>query len=206
LVDQTGQIGVKVKTIVWDVDDVLNDLMRVWYEEFWLPAHPNLRLKYNEIDVNPVHPLLNVSKEEYLASLDDFRLSGRYDNLKPLKDVNDWFVEYGPKCRHVALTRVPVAVSHVSAAWVMKKFGVWIRSFHFISSYRRGETAPVYDEDKGTYLHYFGKADLLIDDTMENVEAAEKAGIKTLVFPRPWNKSKLTVAQALAAVSEVIKS
>ena len=41
---------------------------------------------------------------------------------------------------------------------------------------------------------------LLVDDTMENIEAAEKAGVKTLVFPRPWNNSKLTVNQLLDEV------
>jgi len=194
-----------MKTIVWDVDDVLNDLMRVWFEEFWRAKHPGTKTEYNAININPPHELFGVSKEEYLASLDDFRFSGLYDRLTPNREVLDWFVTYGAKCRHVALTRVPVAVSHVSAAWALKHYGQWIRSFHFIPSYRAGEHPPVYDENKGTYLTYFGKADLLIDDTIENIEAAEKAGVKTLTFPRPWNKSKLTVSQLLVAVSEVSK-
>ena len=29
-----------MKTIAWDVDDVLNDCMRTWFERTWLPAHP----------------------------------------------------------------------------------------------------------------------------------------------------------------------
>ncbi|MFH1387614.1 MAG: hypothetical protein ABIH50_08110 [bacterium] len=186
-----------MKTIVWDVDDVLNDLMRVWFEEFWRPKHPDNKMKYETINFNPPHQLFEATKEEYLASLDDFRLSGCYEKLKPIKEVKEWFLANGEKYRHVALTRVPVAVAHVSAAWVTKNFGAWIRSFHFIPSYRAGENPPVYDENKGTYLHYFGKADLLIDDTIENIEAAEKYGVKTLVFPRPWNKSKLTISQTL---------
>ncbi|MFA4858468.1 MAG: hypothetical protein WC901_07040 [Candidatus Margulisiibacteriota bacterium] len=194
-----------MKTIVWDVDDVLNDLMRVWFEEFWHPLHNQLALDYAGIKINPPHALLGVKQEEYLASLDDFRLSGRYDRLAPTAEIKQWFATHGSKCRHVALTRIPVAVSHVSAAWVMKNFGDWIRSFHFIPSFRAGENPPVYDESKGTYLNYFGKADLLIDDTLENVEAAKKAGIKTLTFPRPWNKSTLTVKQLLDEVLRVIK-
>lgn len=193
-----------MKTIVWDIDDVLNELMRVWFEQFWKQKHSDIKLAYEDIRMNPPHQLFGVSKEEYLASLDDFRLSGHYDRLKPIREVKEWFAAHGEKCRHVALTRVPVAVSHISAAWVMKNFGNWIRSFHFIPSYRAGEFPPVYDENKGTYLNYFGKADLLIDDTMENIEAANIAGVKTLVFPRPWNKSNITVMQLLDEILNIV--
>jgi len=193
-----------MKTIAWDVDDVLNDLMMVWFNDFWLPKHAGTILTYEEIKTNPPHQLLGVSKEEYLTSLDDFRLSGLYDKLAPLKEITEWFKSHGANFRHVVLTRVPVAASPVSAAWVMKNFGHWIRSFHFIPSYRAGENPPLYDENKGAYLNYFGKASLLIDDTMENIEAAERAGVKTLIFPRPWNGSKLTVKQTLNEVGNLI--
>lgn len=193
-----------MKTIVWDVDDVLNDLMRVWFEEFWRPKHPDTKMEYETINLNPPHQLFETSKEEYLASLDEFRLSGRYDRLEPIKEVKSWFLAHGAKFRHVALTRVPVAVAHVSAAWVLKHYGQWIRSFHFIPSYRAGERPPVYDENKGTSLHYFGKADLLIDDTIENIEAAEKYSVKTLVFPRPWNKSRQTISQSLDEILNLV--
>lgn len=193
-----------MKTIAWDVDDVLNDLMRVWFEDFWRPKHPQLELNYEAIKINPPQELLSVSKEEYLASLDDFRLSGLYAKLEPIGEVKEWFEINGAKYRHVALTRVPVAVSNISAMWVMKNFGKWIRSFHFIPSYRKGENPPVYDESKGAYLNYFGKADLLIDDTMENIETAEKARVKTLVFPRPWNNSKMTINIMLDEILRVV--
>lgn len=193
-----------MRTIVWDVDDVLNDLMRVWLEQHWLPGHPGCALKYEQIKGNPPHDLLGVSQEEYLASLDDFRLCGRYDSLKPIEEVRQWFITHGAQARHVALTKVPAATAHVSAAWVMKNFGAWIRSFHFIPSFRTGEQVPAYDENKGAYLNYFGRADLLIDDTMENIKAAEAAGVKALVFPRPWNSSKLSVGRLLDKVTEAI--
>lgn len=193
-----------MKTIVWDVDDVLNDLMKVWFEQYWLSKHPQLDLNYEKIKINPPHALLGVAKEQYLTSLDEFRLSGLYDQLKPVKEVRDWFSTHGVKYRHVALTRVPVAVAHISSAWVMKNFGTFIRSFHFIPSYRAGENSPVYDENKGTYLNYFGKADLLIDDALENIDAAKKVGVRTLVFPRPWNGSKMTIKQLLDEVLVIL--
>jgi len=194
-----------LKTIAWDVDDVLNNLMKVWLEQFWQPKNVGHSPNYEEIKVNPPYQLLGVNREEYLASLDEFRLSGRYDQMKPLKEVNDWFLENGAKFKHVAITMVPIAASHISAAWVIKNFGKWIRSFHFIPSYRVGEKLLIYDENKGTYLHYFGKADLLIDDTLENIEATEKYGIKTLTFPRPWNNAKQTIKQTLDEILVIME-
>lgn len=188
-------------TIAWDVDDVLNDFTRAWFEEFWLPNHPKGVREYDRIVQNPPHKLLCAGEEEYLASLDEFRLSGRFDRLMPLLEVFRWFENNGSKCRHVALTKVPVSVSYKSASWVMKNFGMWIRSFHFVPSFRKWENPPVYDENKGAYLNYFGKAGLLIDDDPANTEAAKKVGIRTLLFPRPWNQSKQTIKELLNDLS-----
>ena len=163
-------------------------------------------MKGSAIKTNPPHHLLGLSLQEYLASLDVFRLSGLYEQLEPLPEVLAWFSAQGAQYRHVALTRVPLAAAHVTAAWVLRHFGEWIRSFHFVPSFRAGKNPPVYDEDKGDFLRYFGKADLLIDDTMENIEAANKVGVRTLVFPRPWNHSKMTVEQTLAAIAGEVKS
>ncbi len=51
-----------MKTIVWDIDDVLNDLTRAWFETAWLPAHRECRLTYEELKVNPPHELLGTSE------------------------------------------------------------------------------------------------------------------------------------------------
>ena len=42
-------------TLAWDVDDVLNDLMQVWLEEAWLPAHPECNVTYRDLTSNPPH-------------------------------------------------------------------------------------------------------------------------------------------------------
>ena len=43
-----------MKTIVWDVDDVLNDLMAAWFYEAWLPAHRDCTVTYAQIAQNPI--------------------------------------------------------------------------------------------------------------------------------------------------------
>ena len=59
-----------MRTLVWDIDDVLNDLMRSWFTEEWLPTHPDCRLAYADLLENPPHRVLGIAEAEYLASLD----------------------------------------------------------------------------------------------------------------------------------------
>ncbi len=185
-------------TIAWDIDDVLNDLMREWLKYF------KAKVKYESIVENSPHKLLDIKEIDYQKSLDQYRLSGLYDQLKPVKEVKEWFEAHGSKCRHIVLTSVPAAAAHISAAWVMKNFGTWIRSFNFVPSSRPDQNLPLYDKSKGAYLKNFGKVDLFIDDAVENIESAKKAGIKTLVFPRPWNQSKMTIKQLLEEVTKIL--
>ena len=35
-------------TIVWDVDDVLNDLMHAWFKHSWLADHPDGKIRYED--------------------------------------------------------------------------------------------------------------------------------------------------------------
>ena len=64
-----------MKTIVWDVDDVLNDLMKVWFKGWTSSGGSLCPLSYDQLTGNPPHEILKISMPEYLASLDAFRLS-----------------------------------------------------------------------------------------------------------------------------------
>ena len=182
-------------TIAWDVDDVLNDLMRAWLEREWRPQHPGCQVAYEEICANPPHEVLGVSLEEYLASLDEFRRT-RYAELAPVPEAKAWFERHGDAYRHIAVTAVPLACAPSSAAWVMRHFGRWIRSFHVVPSSRPGETLPVYDGTKQDFLGWLGKAAVLVDDHSGNVEAARRAGLRAVLMPRPWNDAAGSAAAA----------
>jgi len=186
-----------VKTIVWDVDDVLNELMRTWFERWWVPSHPGCPIRYDEISENPPHKLLGVSESEYLASLDEFRLSDIARQMTPVPEVLAWFRQYGDRFRHVALTATPLRTAPASAEWVMRHFGQWIRFFHVIPSPRRGEQIPIYDQSKEDFLRWWGKGDILVDDSLMNVTAAKALGIQAVLIPCPWNKSQMTLTEAL---------
>ncbi|MBI5191904.1 MAG: hypothetical protein HZA08_00495 [Nitrospirae bacterium] len=191
-------------TIAWDVDDVLNDLMRMWFQEKWVMGHKDCRLSYKEITKNPPHNLLGADINEYLRSLDEYRLSDFYQQMPPVKEIMEWFVEYGDKCRHIALTAVPLIAASASAQWVFKNFGMWIRTFHFVPSNRAGESLPSYDSDKSDFLKWQSKVDVFIDDNPDNIKAAKSIGINGILWPRPWNDSKLTPAEALLILNNSI--
>jgi hypothetical protein len=188
---------------VWDVDDVLNDLMRSWFDSVWIPNHPRELLRYAGVTQNPPHGLLGVSRDEYLSSLDAFRLSPDYARLEPNPDVLSWLVAEGGRCRHVALTATPLRAVPDTAAWVLRHFGRWIREFAFIPAERAGEILPAYDEDKGQWLARHGASSVLVDDSPQNIAAARAAGVAALSWPRPWNDGR-PAAETLQALSRYV--
>jgi len=189
-----------VKTIAWDVDDVLNDLMRRWLEDWWLPGHPGLALRYEEILENPPHRLLGTTEDEYLRSLDEFRLSDIAAKMVPVPEVLDWFKRYGRSFRHIALTARPAATAPPASQWVFTHFGEWIRTFHFVPAARgKGDTSE-YDKSKGDYLSWLGKVDVLVDDRSSNIESAKELGIAGVLMPRPWNRNSSAICEALGAL------
>jgi len=131
-----------MKTIAWDIDDVLNDLMLLWFKQKWVAEHRDCRLRYEELTENPPHKLLEVGLNDYLGSLDEYRLSPLYQQMSPIQEVRGWFVKYGGNFRHIALTAVPLIAAPASAQWVFKNFGTWIRTFHFVPSKRGGQDIP----------------------------------------------------------------
>lgn len=187
-----------MKTIAWDVDDVLNDLMREWLERKWLAYHPDCAIQYEDITENPPARLLNTTLDSYLRSLDEFRLSQLYQRLSPVEEVMNWFDNNGNNFRHIALTAVPLAAASASARWVFKHFGCWIRTFHFVPSKREGENIQEYDNDKGDFLKWIQKVDVLVDDSLANIQSAQKAGIKGIIMPRPWNGRRTSIVDTLS--------
>ena len=183
-------------TIVWDVDDVLNNLMSAWFHECWLPAHPGCQSTYTGIRENPPHSVLGVEKSEYLASLDRFRSSRRGRNLAPNPQIVIWMRQHGHRFRHIALTARPLASAGEAAEWVFRHFGNYIRCFGVVPS-RLDPAAPLYDRDKADFLRWFGEADYFLDDTGPNVAAVAELGVKTLLFPQPWNGSAQSVEDIL---------
>lgn len=190
-------------TIVWDVDDVLNNLMRTWLEEAWRPSHPACTVAYDQLRANPPHEVLDVAKSEYLASLDAFRDSGRAAALAPHPAILEWLTAHGHRYRHMALTARPLASAGSAADWVFRHFGNYIRCYGVVPS-RLDPALPQYDHDKADFLRWFGEADFFVDDSEENVAAVRTLGVNGIVFPQPWNQVSRSVEDTLKLLTEQV--
>jgi hypothetical protein len=188
---------ISMKTIVWDIDDVLNDSTRTWLEQWWLPAHQGCTLRYEGMTENPPHTLLGVTREEYLESLDQFRLSPQAGAMMPDARLMAWFRKSGSLFRHIALTARPRKMVCPAFDWVLRHFGEWFQTFSFVPAGRPGEAPGHPDFDKDGFLSWLGKADYFIDDNSENVKAARDLGIKAFLVSRPWNSGSLTLGDIL---------
>ena len=192
-------------TLVWDVDDVLNDFMRCWFEHYWLPEHSSCTLSYSDITANPPHDILGISLEKYQQSLDEFRLCDSFEQMRPIPEIHEWFGKYGHLFRHIALTSVSRIAAPVSAKWVLNHFGDWIRAFNFIPSSRANEKLAEYDPTKSDYLNWLNKADVFIDDNESNIIGLGNSVVKSFIIDRPWNSSNLSIDKLLYSLIDYYK-
>lgn len=193
-----------LRTIIWDIDDVLNNLTQAWLEREWRPNHPDCAVPFAEIRANPPHEVLGIALHEYQVSLDHFRTSETGRNLAPIPEAVAWFRKHGAQYRHIALTARPFVAVPPAAEWVFRHFGQWIRGFGFVPSLRATDCAPAYDSDKGDWLRWIGVGDILVDDSPANQKAAMEIGLKTVLVPQPWNQAAGTLNDALSTLSRLM--
>jgi hypothetical protein len=189
-------------TVVWDVDDVLNDLMYQWFIHCWRVQHSDCSVSYEELTRNPPHEVLGIDRSDYLSSMDLFRGTERARNMSPASEVIAWFKQDGGLFRHIALTARPLETAPDVAYWVMYHFGTWIRCFGVVPT-RVQDGVPVYDHSKSEYLRWLGRGDIIVDDSTENIREAESLGLRTLHLAQPWNDSRLTISQLLRQLSKM---
>lgn len=194
-----------MKTIAWDVDDVLNDLVRTWLHRTWLPAHPECKVRYEELIENPPHRLLGITRVEYVAALDAFRLSETAAAMEPVPEVLAWFTQHGHLAHHVAITATPLKTAPQSASWVLRYFGRWIRSFQVVPSFREGENLPALDRSKGEALARWRQVDVFLDDDDKNLASVPHGRTETLQIARPWNRCTTSLHDTLARLTLSIR-
>lgn len=190
-------------TVAWDVDDVLNNLLQLWFENEWLPNNPQCSLKYDDLTENPPNQVIGISRKDYLASLDNFRLTEKVTEQQPVGEVIEWFKQYGSSFEHIALTAAPLQAAQFSARWVINNFGSWIRTFHFIPPHRNGQNIIQYDKSKADFLKRLNSESVIfIDDTEENVNKVKEAGFDGILMPRPWNSNNASINETLELLTE----
>lgn len=186
-----------MKTIVWDLDDVFNDLMRSWLELGWRVEHPESQARFEQLRSNPPLQELNTTGVEYLASLDRFRLSPAGKNLAPNPLLREWFERHGHQFHHHILTARPLSCVSAAETWVLNHFGAWIQHVHFVPSPRPGRNGTVRGATKAEALQRLGPVDFFVDDSIQNVRDASELGICSYLFPQPWNQAPFAVEEIL---------
>lgn len=189
-------------TIVWDVDDVLNDLMLQWFTYCWLVDNPDCKITYSKLTQNPPHGVLGITRVDYLESLDKFRMTERGQQMEPNRTVLQWMREHGKGFRHIALTARPLCSSPNLAEWVMRHFGAWIRCIGVVHT-RENDGLPTYDRTKGEFLDWLKCGDIMVDDSAENIRQAQLRGLKGSLYPQPWNDSTLRVEDLLNEITHM---
>jgi hypothetical protein len=189
--------GLPLPVVAWDVDDVMNELMASWL------VHHGSPCAYAALRANPPHVQLGLTLDDFRRSLDDFRLAHAAE-LPPSPALLAWFDAHGARAHHVAVTATSMVATPISASWIMRHFGRWIRTLVFVPSPREGRTDPTYDASKLDALARLGGADVLVDDTPKNLAGAAERGIEPVLWPRPWNDAKHTPEEALARVTQLV--
>ena len=190
--------------IAWDVDDVLNDLMGNWFEGKWLPEHPGCRLHFTDLTQNSPERLLGVEREAYLQSLDEYRLT-KYQSMEPDKNALRWFRDCGEQYRHVVVSAVSLKAVHISAEWVYRHFGQWMRGF-FVAPTSRGEKlVEGYPTTKQDIFQGWIRPDVFIDDNPANIAQAKACNIPAILRKKPW-APKGDEWAAIAAKFEKLRS
>jgi hypothetical protein len=191
-----------MKTIVWDIDDVLNDLMRSWFEISWKKDHAGTSIIYADIKENPPHKFLGMDELEYLISLDKFRLSPEAAEMKPDRAVLGWFKDDGASYRHIALTARPIKTVAPAVKWLMRHYGEWFQTVSFVPSKRPDEQPRQPDKSKADFLSWIGRVDYFIDDLDRHVNEAAGLGIRSFLVAQPWNDSKLRLTEILELIGK----
>jgi hypothetical protein len=168
--------------VVWDVDDVLNELTSAFLATTELM--PMLGSCASEAEEYVLSS--GISRIEYLASLDRFRLD-HYDELTVNPQVLSWFTSQGADYDHLALSMTPMLAAPKVASWVLSHLGTWIRGFMFVPSPRESWPNPLPPQTKGDFLRRLAAPVVFVDDSLGNIKDAQTAGFLSLRFPTLWN-------------------
>ena len=179
--------------IIWDTDDVLNKLMDSWLTS-WQQESSNDAVKFSELTQNPPHKILGIDLETYYSSLDGFRNSAKARELKPNQSLLKWFSKYGSRHNHIALTARPLNTMSNQAWWIYNNFGQWIHTVAVVPALRDSKSKQRL-KNKTQYIQWLGKGDIFVDDNAENVAEVAKLGLKTFLFPQPWNENNQSEAE-----------
>jgi hypothetical protein len=153
--------------------------------------------EYHQLTVNPPHELCGMSINEYLQSLDHFRLSLRASQMEVRQPVLSWFMSQGHRFEHHVLTARPRTTVSAAAEWVFSRLGTWVRHFHFVPAVRADDPLPDSGDSKSRVISSIGGSDYFVDDLESNISQSQHLVRHCLTVPQPWNRQSLSLVDVL---------
>ena len=185
--------------VIWDIDDVLNELSARWLE--WV-NDPAITDK-SQLTNPHFEEVLGWNRGHYLESLDRFRAE-RFIDLEPNRLVQS-FMSRHTQVSNVLLSATPLSCAPFSAQWGFVHFGQWIDGV-LIAPSPRPET-PSTNKTKRDHIQRLvdaGDRVICIDDQPANIREAERAGALAFLWPQPWNESESSQAAVLDSISNIL--
>lgn len=186
--------------IVWDVDDVLNNLMASWIDDWSYRNKKKYRI--NDLIENPPNRMLKISLEEYYNDLDTFRNENNGDHIPVNKEIMVWFKEKGHLFHNIACTARSKSTRACQARWIYNNYGNWISTVNMSYSGRLKNKKD--SLNKIEFLGFLNKDLLFIDDNEDTIKEAKDMGFDTLLYPQPWNSSTITVNELINKINQKI--
>lgn len=174
--------------IVWDFDDVLFPLTEFWFAAWGQKIQAKIT-RYDQITENPPHKMMEISLNQYLETLDQFRNSEQAQSLPLNPTIFDWLQVNGAFYNHFILTARPLHTIEVAQNWLNNNFPEPLEGFGVVPAERAGQDLTGYYRTKQDYLEGEGiKFDYFIDDNPVTIGAVSKIHrAATVLFPAPWN-------------------
>ena len=122
--------------MAWDIDDVLNELMRNWLEQEWLYRNPASVLTYQQLLSNPPHQICRVSLSNTRPHLTSFAKTGIWSCRRAPKSAPG-FSSTGPDSAMLRLLRRQDDLPRRQRSGFFAILGTG--SEHFISFLRKGQ-------------------------------------------------------------------
>jgi 5'(3')-deoxyribonucleotidase len=171
--------------IAIDLDDTLAESLQhfiKFYNKKYIGKY-GVPIKFKDFTSYFLCDIRNMSREEELKIIKDYDTYHHRDEIEPINKAIEIVKELSKKHEIIIVTSRTKKVEKETRAWV-KKYLPMIKEIFFTREDYLDASKPKEDICKTAY------ADVLIDDSLRHVTGCDKAGIRTILLNRPWNKKK----------------
>lgn len=166
--------------IAVDLDEVLAELI-----DGVLPYHNakhKTDFKKSDFNIYEYWKIWGGTRDEALQEVYDFYETADFHAIKPVADAINALRELKKKHELFIVTGRPDAIAEATERWIGKHFPGIFTEIHFANQFSQTK-----NPQPKSYFCDKIKADVLIEDSVENAAECIAPGRKIIVIKRPWN-------------------